>query len=112
MGSAARDAQPALLQHLDETNRFVRITIELALGRQQAYSDMLVPRLVKELEEDLAAGRFYPSRVEALGAFGVQAKEAVPVLLQILSKQQDETHVIADALKRIDPEAATKAGVK
>jgi flagellar basal body-associated protein FliL len=109
IGPAARKAQPALLEHTNDANRFVRTAIELALGRQKAYPDILIPKLIQELEADLAANRFEPAKVQALGAFGVQAKSAVPILLQLLSKHFAETQEIADALKQIDPETAASA---
>lgn len=49
----------------------------------------------------------------SLKAFGGEAEGAVPALLELL-KDNDEyaRGVAAKALEQIDPEAATKAGVK
>ena len=49
----------------------------------------------------------------AWGAFGAEAREAVPALLERLSdKEPSVRKAAADALKKIDPEAAAKAGAR
>ncbi len=112
IGTATCNAQPALLAQLHDTNRFVQESIELALARQKAYPNIVVPRLIQELQSEVVAGRFVPSRIRALGAFGIKAKPAVPILLQILSNRVDDTHEIANALKQIDPNAALGIGAR
>jgi hypothetical protein len=48
----------------------------------------------------------------ALGRRGSRARYAVPALLEGLSDEDEDVRsAVADALKRIDPEAAAEAGV-
>ena len=50
---------------------------------------------------------------EALGDFGSAAKSSVPKLLPLLEiPDKDLRHAVTEALKKIDPEAAAKAGIK
>ena len=51
--------------------------------------------------------------LEALGKIGPAAKEAVPALVEIVKNGKKAMRKQAgDALKRIDPKAAAKAGVR
>jgi hypothetical protein len=49
--------------------------------------------------------------LDALGQFGSQARAAIPMVLEAL-KDQNVSYNAAIAFKKIDPEAAAKAGVK
>jgi HEAT repeat protein len=53
------------------------------------------------------------SAMRGLGNFGPNAQQAIPALLQLLSDLDVAVRFTAtNALKKIDPEAAAKAGVK
>jgi HEAT repeat protein len=71
---------------------------------------MALTALVKKVGDTEAAVR--REAAGALERFGPAAKEAVPALVAALA-DRDFPVVLAvrDALKRIDPEAARKAGV-
>jgi hypothetical protein len=49
---------------------------------------------------------------DALGNFGADANAAVPSLVELLKDEQPPRSFAAEALRRIDPGAAAKAGVK
>ena len=50
---------------------------------------------------------------EALGNIGPEAKAAVPALLEALKSKELPLHAaVVDALKKIGPKTATKAGVQ
>jgi hypothetical protein len=54
-----------------------------------------------------------PTVAQALGPIGPDAKDAVPVLLKAMKDgNQELQRRAAEALKKIDPEAARKAAVK
>jgi HEAT repeat protein len=69
-----------------------------------------VPALIKNLTE---SNVILSTTISALGEFGDRAKPAAPILQHFLN---DEDHFVrkeaTNALKKIDPEAAAKAGVK
>jgi hypothetical protein len=56
----------------------------------------------------------HPDAVRALLEFGPNAKLAVPALVEFLNADDHSTDrlLVTNALKAIDPEAATRAGVK
>ena len=54
-----------------------------------------------------------PAAAEALGHYGHLARPAVPRLIELLKVPDKELRwAVTMALKQIDPEAATKEGVK
>jgi hypothetical protein len=113
IGRGTPEAVPALLQHLNDTNEFVRGSVELALGKLHAEPELVVPLLIQELQTDLKVMRFSRFRIRALGAFGAEARQAVPILLELYSSNLVHLEMeIANAIKDINSEAAAKAGVK
>jgi hypothetical protein len=51
--------------------------------------------------------------IGALGEFGTQAQAAVSTLLEIRNgKDPEASQLASEALAKIDPDAATRAGVK
>lgn len=110
IGRATPEAAPALLKHLNDTNEFVRDSVKLALGKLHVGPEIVVPILIQELQTGRRLSR---SKIRALGAYGVEAKQAVPVLLELYRSTFADLELdIANAIKAIDPEAAAKAGVK
>jgi HEAT repeat protein len=134
LGPAAAQAKPALLNALRATNSLtVRNEIELALSKQQADPEMLVPLLTKEIQEEWnsGTGTFPSTRIEALSEYGSTAKPAMPILLELLAHERshivrrspDESgkrnamekagrETLEKAIKQIDPEAAAQAGIR
>jgi HEAT repeat protein len=76
-----------------------------------AAEDQVMPLLLKALESgDLVARLF---AIPLLTQYGDHAKVAVPLLVKIRAEGDSPVSERAsDALKKIDPEAATKAGVQ
>jgi len=102
---------PALIARLSDQDRMVHFTAVLELGQLHAEPGLAVPALMEDFP-----GKDPELRsliLEALGRFETNGKAAVPMLLETLS---DNDRAVRDeatfALKRIDPAAAAKAGVK
>ena len=106
VGPAAEAAVPALVQHLADPA--VSEASEWALGGIHKRPDLAVPALVERLR---GPGR-KSSTLFALARFGPDAKTAVPAILPLLNASDEGTPMARSALKRIDPEAAARAGVK
>jgi len=117
-GKEAQPATPALLQAAKDTNQIVRFNVFWALKQFRADPQITIPVLVAGLNDS-----YWPTRdnaTAALADYGAEAKAAVPALLRLLATdpprsfeyQATEQQRVAAALKKIDPEAAAKAGVK
>lgn len=108
-GPAAEAASPALLQALQGRDLLVRGPAAVSLGKIRSKPDVVIPLLIKYLEDD----DLRESAAEALGEFGTLSKEATPKLLLLFKiPDKDLRHAVGEALKKIDPEAAAKAGVR
>jgi HEAT repeat protein len=108
IGPAAKDAVPWLLQKLPDTNGEVRSQIITTLGEIHAQPDQVVPVLINYLNDSNKKVRAYSAL--ALSYYGTDAKPAVPALFDLLN-DKDTRFSATFALKRIDPEAAAKAGL-
>jgi hypothetical protein len=109
LGSDGKDAVPALINLLKSQHDDVRGTVRDCLGCIGPSAKDAVPELIRELND--VHMRFWA--IITLGRIGENAKPAVPLLLQYLNdKEQAVRDVATDALQQIDPEAASKAGVK
>jgi HEAT repeat protein len=105
----AQEAVPVLVQHLKDPDEMVCFFSGLALGSIRKSPEVVVPALTERLSE---RGSKWGILV-ALGRFGPEAKTAVPLIIPLLNDSDGETRSwAAMALKSIDPEAATRAGVK
>src|SRR5205823_4902352 len=79
----------------------------LALGKMGPKAKAAVPALIDALKDKKDRVRRFSAK--ALGDVGPEAKAAVPALIEAL--RDDQVRAMAGyALKRIDPEAAKKAG--
>lgn len=108
-GPAARPAIPALLQALKSNDAAVHGAAILALGKIHAQPDVIIPLFVGYLDNN----DLNDEAAQALGNFGSLASSAVPKLVTLLKvPDKDLHHAVVEALKKIDPEAAAKAGVK
>jgi HEAT repeat protein len=115
IGPPAKEAVPSLLRWATDTNDWVRSRTIRALGNIGADSARVVPALTNALYD----GDFnvQQSAVAALGEFGPSARIAVPALAEFLIPQEfdryaDMSSDVSNALKKIDPQAAARAGVK
>jgi HEAT repeat protein len=111
IGPSASNAVPAIIQHFNGTDFSTRIMAAQALGTIHAMSGSSVPALTASLQDSNSAVIVYG--IGSLEAFGVEAKPAVPALVGLLKDPDLGVRTAAtNALKKIDPEAAVKAGVK
>ncbi len=112
LGPRAKAALPALLQALDRKDDLLCGPAAAALVKIQAEPDQAIPALIGCLLDREGHGR--PDVVEALGEFGPKARAAVPVLMKLLADRSSKDIIAAvpAALKKIDPDAAVKSGVK
>ena len=80
------------------------------------HAKVALPDVIKALDDRY--GPVAGAAAEVLGNMGPAAKGAVPDLLRVWEKSKKipgrpgATKALADALKKIDPEAAEKAGIK
>ena len=80
------------------------------------HAKVALPDVIKALDDGY--GPVAGAAAEVLGNLGPGAKGAVPDLLRVWEKSKKipgrpgATKALADALKKIDPEAAEKAGIK
>ena len=80
------------------------------------HAKVALPDVIKALDDRY--GPVAGAAAEVLGNIGPAAKGAVPDLLRVWEKSKKipgrpgATKALADALKKIDPEAAEKAGIK
>ena len=80
------------------------------------HAKVALPDVIKALDDRY--GPVAGAAAEVLGNIGLAAKGAVPDLLRVWEKSKKipgrpgATKALADALKKIDPEAAEKAGIK
>jgi len=80
------------------------------------HAKVALPDVIKALDDPY--GPVAGAAAEVLGNIGPAAKGAVPDLLRVWEKSKKipgrpgATKALADALKKLDPEAAEKAGIK
>jgi hypothetical protein len=140
IGPAAGEAVPMLSRAITHTNELVRNNAIFAFVQIHAGSEVVVPVLIKCLNDPSALVRAHAAR--ALGALGEDAQSAIPALLELWRKEPpgpasgsgvsfdsfdssvsmswsipifgppDVGSDTRNALRSIDPEAAAKAGVK
>jgi HEAT repeat protein len=112
IGPPAKDAIPSLLGWATNADWQVRCHALLALGRIRTEPDRVLPVLINALHDPSYV--VHPDAVRALLEFGPNAKLAVPALVEFLNADDHSTDrlLVTNALKAIDPEAATRAGVK
>lgn len=108
----AQEVLPVLLAGMKDRDEWIRQMSMNALGPMGRHAAPAIPALIAE-----AADRESETRdvaVLALGQIGPPAKEAVPVLLAVIRENGDRHRRLfaAEALRRIDPEAAAAAGVR
>ncbi len=108
-GPAGSQAIPALVQAANSSDSIVRGPALGALGKIHQQPDVIVPLLMKYLDDD----NLNTPAAEALGGFGSVAKPAVAKLVALLKIRDKDLHqAVTESLKKIDREAAAQAGIK
>jgi len=109
LGPVAKAAVPDLVKAIKENDAAIRGVAISSLGKIRSEPDTVIPLLIPYLEDD----NFDVAAAGALAEFGGLAKAAVPKLLPLLhAKDDDDQAAAGEALLKIDPDAAAKAGVK
>ena len=107
----ARQASPALIQCLQDTNPAIVIRAASSLARLKPEPGLVVPALAAHLNDSEICVRQWMA--EMLANFGTQARPAVPALLKALQDPNPSVRrAAADALLRIAPEALPNAPPK
>jgi HEAT repeat protein len=118
-GTNSIPAIPSLLALAADTNFRVRDLTVCALGEIQSEPQIVVPVLIKALN-DRDSRWIRANAAEGLGNFGTNATEAIPALIELYFNEKkrfgaDEPDIVGkirESIKKISPEAATKAGVQ
>jgi hypothetical protein len=111
LAEAKKQAIPILLGLLNDTNARLRSSAVYALGSIHQQPDIVVPALSAFATNPAEIN--HSGALWALGKFGLQAKSVVPQIIRAFDDPQLFTRVEAtNALKKIDPEAAQKAGIR
>jgi HEAT repeat protein len=81
-------------------------------GASRTYPDKVVPALVRALAHSNAVVQCVSA--DALANYGPEAKPAIPALVEALTNHNpiEVREAVTDALRIIDPKAATSAGAK
>jgi hypothetical protein len=116
LGPAASEALPEMIECLNDPDMTIRCEAATGLGEIHQEPEKSV-RILRDFIEKYRTDRnnMFASEdaIWSLGEFGAHAKPAVQMLLGLLNDPQEGVRNAAtNALKNIDLEAATKAGVK
>ena len=101
---------PILLQLLNDSDRMIRDDAAGSLEMIHQRPEIVIPQLIRysSTSNDLQLG--FPYWLEK---FGTSARTAIPAILKMLEDPNERTRSVAtEVLKKIDPAAAAKAGVK
>jgi hypothetical protein len=108
-GPAARAAVPSLIQVLKGPDLDLHEKAVEALGHIHSDPEVVIPLLIPYLTNDSVND----AAATALGSYGSLAKEAFQRIVPMLkSRDKGDRAAARSALKKIDPAAAAKAGVK
>ena len=111
LGTNAEPAIPLFIKAVSVTNAAIQIQAIGALGAIHGRPEVSIPALIPLLESTNYSVR--NQSIMALGAFGSAARSAVPQLIHSLNDSNyGVRHSATGALRRIDREAAMRAGVK
>jgi HEAT repeat protein len=102
---------PVFMRNATNSDENVRFLAVFGLSQVHCPPRLLVPILVSCLESSNLLYR--TSVLRQLGENGPEAKDATPHIIALLNNPEQSVRAFAsEALKRIDPEAAAKAGVR
>lgn len=105
MGTSAKDAVPALVSALkaatvykrtpfsNDSNWTVRNAIIEALEKIHANPKLVVPALIEVVKNSEYGSQLRYYTISVLASFGTEAKDAVPVVLQMLKKGEPFSHL-------------------
>jgi HEAT repeat protein len=110
IGSASSDAASRVRPFLEAKEDEVRLSAAHALYRLTTKPDDTLPVLQRAIANADAGLRRRAYGIAA--SMGASAKPLVPTLLERLPQEMDAKHALGQALKSIDPEAASKAGIR
>jgi HEAT repeat protein len=111
MGSVAVSAVPALTNLMASTNHYARASAATALWEITSNANLTLPILINEFPTYYSGSK--PAIIQTFSEMGPLAKAAIPLLINELTNTDPPTlTVLTNALKRIDLEAAEKAGVR
>ncbi len=109
--TASIRAVPTLLKLLKDPNLRVHYIAMRSLGEIHQQPEIVIPEILSYLNSTTETDRHVA--VQALARFGSQAKPAVPAIIKALENPQLRVREAAtNALLKIDPEVAAKAGVQ
>lgn len=109
----AKEATDGLKAALQDSDVHVRIKAAQALGKVKGHAGEAVPVLCNVLKDAASKATQREDAARALGKLGTEASAAVPELEKALKDKSESVRDAAgEALKKIDPAAAEKAGVK
>jgi HEAT repeat protein len=109
IGPVAGSAVPSLIESLQAKSFLFEKAVITSLGKIHAEPQTVVPIVIPYLDDD----NLNEYAMAALAEFGSTARAAVPKLLPLLRTGDRFDRLAAtEALQRIDPDAAAKAGVK
>jgi HEAT repeat protein len=119
IGRDARGALPELRKTLKDKYTDVRVRAAIAIWKVDGQVDEVLPVLIEALQRKAGNG---PEEIssweiaevtEVLGEMGARTKSAVPVVIPLLKHESWNIRRSArEALKKIDPEAAKKEGIR
>jgi len=111
LGSLAKPASEVLRRGLADEYYITRCQSAITLGNIGEAPQVWIPTLLELLQH---TNNHIRSRVaQTLGRFGTNSVEAIPALRQAAQDPDDTVrNSAANALKQIDPEAASKASVE
>ena len=111
-GKEAKAAVPALFTAMRNREGYTRYCAAYALSQiEPETAKDAVPILIQQLNDTNRCIRIHA--VRALGEFAQRSKLAVPDLLKALNDRDKELRFyVGDALKKIAPDVAAKAGVE
>ncbi len=111
LGTNAEPAIPFLIKAMSVTNASIQLQAIGSLGAIHGRPEVSIPALIPLLESTNISVR--AQSIMAVGRFGSAAQVAVPQLIHFLNDSNDWSRQCATgALRRIDSEAAKRAGVK
>jgi HEAT repeat protein len=109
LGPVTPEVLPALLRALDDKDGFVRAEVPSALGAFKQDAKVIVPALVKVLgqrQQAFADTFLVVNSVRTLGEFGPEARDAAPLLVDLLDVEDESVQKAATvALANVDPSA-------
>lgn len=110
LGPVAADALPSLIICLNDPEFTVRDDAVSALGTIHEQPERVVPILTDFLQKNRADGILCVEAIGSLAKFGVEAKPAVPILLELLNDKEPQIRSAAtNALTQINPEVLRAA---